>query len=276
MRKYLYAGAIAGGLLLLGGAPAYADPGAPGPATDQGAGPAGGLLGPGGNVQLDDPLGGAKVLKIKPGANSPDLTGAAGPLVQSGGRLPAARTGPGQAAGKAPRPAADVVRSTLPGTANTEGLPGGLNGLPIVGGLLGGGLPLGGGGLPLAGGGGLPVVNGGGLPVGGAPEAGLRPSDLPLLGGGLGGLLPFSMPRTLPAFSGMPAGGTAVAAQPAGTQPARTQPVSGARPAKKPAVQPDPATANDARLHEEPVDTEGDGRQFSSGRPVAGVDPDYK
>jgi hypothetical protein len=272
MRKYLYAGAIAGGLLLLGAAPAYADTSVPDPASDQSTSSADGLLGPSGAINLNGPLSHSQVLNVKPGSNSPDVTGAAGGLLpQSQGGLPAARTGLGQAKdATSSLPAADVVRGVLPGTADTEGLPGGLggglSGLPIVGGLLGGGLPVvGGGGLPV-GGGGLPV-GGGGLPIGGggAQESGLVPADLPLLGGGLGGLLPFAMPQTS-AFNGMPAGGTAVPDQ------------STAKPTKKPAVQKqqDQATASDARVHEEPVDTEGDGRKFSAGRPVSGVDPDFK
>jgi hypothetical protein len=315
MRKYLYAGAIAGGLLLLGAAPAYADTNVPDPAGGQSTG---GLLGPDGHLKLDNPLGHAKVLDVKPGRNTPDVAGAAGSVLpqSAGGQLPAARTGLGQAGDAAPlsaaQPATGAVRSVLPGTADTEGLPGGLggglSGLPVVGGLLGGGLPVvgggglpvGGGGLPVVGGGGLPVgggglpVGGGGLPIGGggAQESGLAPADLPLLGGGLGGLLPFAMPQSS-AFDGLPAGGTPVSDQsavsdhPAQTLPAaQTAPAAqtlpagqtapAAKPAKKPKASPDAATASDARVHEEPVDTEGGGRQFSSGRPVAGTDPDFK
>jgi hypothetical protein len=314
MRKYLYAGAIAGGLLLLGAAPAYADTSVPDPASDQSTSSADGLLGPSGAINLNGPLSHSQVLNVKPGSNSPDVTGAAGGLLpQSQGGLPAARTGLGQAKdATSSLPAADVVRGVLPGTADTEGLPGGLggglSGLPVVGGLLGGGLPVvgggglpvGGGGLPVVGGGGLPVgggglpVGGGGLPIGGggAQESGLAPADLPLLGGGLGGLLPFAMPQSS-AFDGLPAGGTpvtdqsAVSDHPAQTLPAaQTAPAAqtlpagqtapAAKPAKKPKASPDAATASDARVHEEPVDTEGGGRQFSSGRPVAGTDPDFK
>jgi hypothetical protein len=308
MRKYLYAGAIAGGLLLLGAAPAYADTTSPDPASGQ-SGSTSGILGHDGHLQLDNPLGDAKVLDIKPGSNTPDVTGAAG-------RLPAARTGLGQARDSSPLSAAAPVtgaaRSVLPGTADTEALPGGLggggglSGLPVVGGLLGGGLPVagggglpvgggglpvGGGGLPVGGGGGgLPIVGGGGLPVGGgglpiggggAQESGLAPADVPLLGGGLGGLLPFAMPQTS-AFNGLPAGGTAVdqraasdqasgqaSDRPAGTAPAdastdptdastdptdaSTDPTDASTdapsvaPTKKPKK--DAATSTDARVH---------------------------
>lgn len=281
MRKYLYAGAVAGGFLLLGAAPAYADTTAPDPAIGQNTSSADGLLGPSGAVDLTGPLRDSRVLDVKPGTNTPDLTGAAGGLLDRtrGGGLPAARTGLGQA-----KPAADVVRSALPATADTEALPGGLgggnlSGLPIVGGLLGGGLPVvGGGGLPLNGSGGSLPLNGGGgsLPIGGRSESGLLPSDIPLLGGGLGGLLPFAMPQTAPAFSGMPAGGTAVSNQSTSQSAAKPAVKPAVKPAQKTKPAPDAATAGDARLHEEPVDTEGDGRQFSAGRPVAGPDPDFK
>ncbi len=245
MRKYLYAGAIAGGLLLLGAAPAYADATGTGGTGGPNSSSTGGPPGPGGHFKLHRPLGHAKVLDVKPGTNDPDVAGATGTLLPQsrGGQLPAARTGLGGARDASPLSAAQPVtgaaRSVLPGTAETEGLPGGLggglSGPPVAGGLPGGGLPVaGGGGLPV-GGGGLPVgggglpISGGGLPIsgGGAQESGLAPADLPLLGGGLGGLLPFAMPRTS-AFDGLPAGGTGV------------------------------------------------GRQFSSGRPVAGTDPDFK
>jgi hypothetical protein len=151
----------------------------------------------------------------------------------------------------------------LPGTGG-----GGLGGLPLAdllgGGLLGGGL-LGGGPL------------GGGLADGRMPamatgqESGLLGDNLPLLGG----LLPISSVRTLPALSGMPAGGTAV---PAADNPANYDPVTD--PATDQAADPagDLATADDARLHEEPADPEGKAgqRKFSGGRPVAGVDTEYR
>jgi hypothetical protein len=116
--------------------------------------------------------------------------------------------------------------------------------------------------------------------------------NMSLLGGlgGLTGLLPVSSARTLPAVSGMPAGGTPVAPSdvPPGTTtpaaddttpPADTPPADATAPAKKPAA--DPATASDSRLHEEPIDPEGrsgatDTRKFSDGRPVAGVDSQFK
>jgi hypothetical protein len=200
--------------------------------------------------------------------------------------VPTARTGLGKATDRSPaaaRPAADRLGSGLP-----------LADLLSGGGLFGGGLPLAGGGLPLAGGGiplaggGLPT-SGGGLPFSGgraagaeAQESGLPGGHTPLLGGlgGLGGLLPSASARTLPAVSGMPAGGTAVPA-PAADAPANRAPVTDTpvKPAAKPAA--DPATANDKRLHEEPVDPEGatgrtDTRRFSDGRPAAGPDPNYR
>jgi hypothetical protein len=271
MRKYLYAGAMAGGLLLLGAAPAHADT-IPAPINAQQGGGVGDLLGPDGGLGLDNPLGGAKVLNIDPGTNTPDLTGAAGGVLPDDNGLPAARTGLGQAgarpAAKTARPAAGTVREDLPGVGG-GGLPTGSLGQLPIGNLLGGGL-LGNllpGGVPS----GLP-----GTPRSAAgPESRLLARDLPLLGGGLGGLLPAS-PRTLPAFSGWPAGGTPVAASdvPATDPQPATQPA--ARPAAEPAQ--DPATAGDARLHEEPIDPEGKAgtRTFSDGRPVAGVDSDYK
>jgi hypothetical protein len=273
MRKYLYAGAVAGGVLLLGAAPAYADVVVPPPVAGQqpDGGPTGGILGPDGGLNLGNPLGDAKVLDVSPGDNTPDLTGAAGNVLPARGDVPAARTGLGQAGRRGPaaaaQPGADPAGSALSQAADgplpTGGAP--LSELPIgnlpIGNLLGGGLLGGGGGL-------LPA----GRAAGSHQESGLMPSDLPLLGGGLGGLLPFSTARTLPAYSGMPAGGV-----PTTTQPAK--PVKKPRPAAAPAQ--DPAVANDARLHEEPTDPEGRTgttsiRKFSDGRPVAGVDPDYK
>jgi hypothetical protein len=271
MRKYLFAGAVAGGLLLLGGAPAHAD--------DQPA-PAGGVLGgllnpaggvdPTGGLDLDSPLGG-KVVKVKPGTNSPDLTGAVGDAVPASDGRPMARTGLGdQPANRTPAraatgggaakpalPAADVVSEALP---TPGGVPA-LGDLP-VGNLLGGGLPL----------------IGGLMPDGRTPSAVPAVRESGLLGGGvplLGGLLPDDTARTLPAFgetpdaSGMPGGGTPVPADDT-TRPAVDEP-----PASTPA---DAGPGDDTtRLHEEPVDDEAKSkRPFSDGRPVAGEDTEYK
>jgi hypothetical protein len=285
MRKYLYAGAVAGGFLLLGAAPAHADVVPIPPGQQQDGTGAGGLLGG------DSPLGNGRVLDVTPGDNSADLRGASGSVLPDLDQVPAARTGLGKATDRAPagaaRPAADRLGSGLPlaGLLSGGGLGGGL---PLAGGglpLAGGGIPLAGGGIPFAGGG-MPLA-GGGLPfssgrAAGAQESGLLGDHTPLLGGlgGLGGLLPSASARTLPAVSGMPAGGTAVPA-PAADAPANRAPVTDTpvKPAAKPAA--DPATANDQRLHEEPVDPEGatgrtDTRRFSDGRPVAGPDPDYR
>ena len=127
MRKYLFAGAVAGGLLLLSGAPAHADD-QPAP-----AGVLGGLLNPAcgidptGGLDLDSPLGG-DLVQVKPGQNSPDLTGAADNALPAADGRPVARTGLGDqptnrtpadstlSGGAAQRvlPAADVVGEALP------------------------------------------------------------------------------------------------------------------------------------------------------------------
>jgi hypothetical protein len=259
MRRYLYAGAVAGGFLLLGAAPAHADV-QPAPAgAQQDAGALGGLLGstggldPAGGLRVDDPLGGSgSLLDAQPGDNSADVPGATDNLLPAQDGVPAARTGLGQAAGRTgQRPARPAHRPA------TEDLP-----------ALGGGLPVSN----------LPISNLlGGLPLGGllpnGPTAGLSRADqesallgddLPLLGGLLTDVPSAS---AAPAASGLPAGGSDVPA-------AQDKP-------QKPAVKPaqDPAIANDSRLHEEPTDPEGKGgkrRAFSDGRPVAGVDPDYR
>jgi hypothetical protein len=253
MRGYLYAGAVAGGFLLLGAAPAHADvPPAPAGAQ-QDAGAVGGLLGstggldPAGGLRISDPLGGSgSLLDVKPGDNSADVPEAPDNLLPAQDGVPSARTGLGRAGDRPTRRATEDLHAV------GGGLP--VSNLPISnllrGGLIGGLLPNG----PTAG---LSRAD---------QESGLLGGDLPLLGG----LLPQvpSAPAA-PAASGLPAGGTDV---PATQDPAPTKPAAG-----KPAE--DPATANDARLHEEPTDPEGKGgnrRAFSDGRPVAGVDPDYR
>ena len=334
MRKYLFAGAVAGGLLLLGAAPADADVvSAPAGRQQDGSG-VGGLL-----TGVDHSLGDSDVFDVTPGDNSVDLLDPAGPVLPAEDATPAARTGLGRPTDRIPAGAAGSgLRATdrrgrgLPGVGGAglgAGLGGLLGGLPAGGGglaLAGGGLPFaGGGGLPFAGGGGLPFAGGGGLPfaggglptgggglpfaggglptgvggvpipggraaTAGGPEAGLLGEDASLLGGlgGIDGLLPYSSARTLPAASGMPAGGTAVptpAGQAAAGQAASGQAAAGRAPVtdtpEKPSAKPataDPAVAADKRLHEEPIDPVGEAgdRTFSDGRPVAGPDTEYR
>jgi hypothetical protein len=255
MRRYLYVGAVAGGFLLLGAAPAYADV-LPAPV---GAQQVGGLLGstggldPAGGLRISDPLGGAgSLLDVEPGDNSADVPGADGVIPP---QSDVARTGlgsPGDRTTRRPsRPAQRPDTEDVPAVGG--GLP--LSNLPISNVL--GGLPMLGGLLPNGSATGLSPAD---------QESGLLSDGLPLLGG----LLPAASAPAEPNASGLPAGGTDV---PAAQQPARTKPAAAVKPA------PDPAIANDARLHEEPTDPEGKAgkqRSFSDGRPVAGVDPDYK
>jgi hypothetical protein len=267
MRKYLYAGAVAGSFLLLSAAPAYADE-QPAAGAQQDGGALGGLLDPASGVNLNNPLGGTSLLNVNPGDNS---------LLPPQDAVPPARTGFGQAGDPNSDPAGDVeapARTVADVSRKGEGLP-----------VSGGGLPTGAlSQLPVAGllGGGLPVIGGllpdGRSPLGGMAanqESGLLDGGLPLLGG-LGGLIPGSSAHTLPAVSGMPAGGTAVPIddQVAPAKPAQTRP---AKPAQTKPDAVDPAIANDQRLHEEPTDPEvkDDTRTFSDGRPVAGADPDF-
>jgi hypothetical protein len=288
MRKWFYAGAVVGGFLLLGAAPAQADVPAPAdrlPSSMDGVWPAGsggqGLgLDPAGGLTLESPLAGSSLANVTPGQNSPDLSSAAASLSSTAAGVQPKAAGPTADLPAGRKPAGRLGQGGLPTgalptgnlTGPTGNLTGRVPGLP-GGGLLGGGLP--GGWLPGAGqlgtgqlGGGLPgagLFGGGLLPDGRVPSAG-SPSEsalfdggLPLLGG-LGGLLPANeVPRTLrptgddataPPVSGMPAGGTAV------DQPAR-----------------------DPRVHEEPAgdETTGKKRSFSDGgRPVAGEDTEFK
>jgi hypothetical protein len=259
MRRYLYAGAVAGGFLLLGAAPAHADV-QPDPAgTQQDAGALGGLLGspggldPAGGLRITDPLAGSgRLLDVKPGDNSADVPGATDNLLPAQDGVPPARTGLGQAADRnAERPAHRPATEDLPALGG--GLP--VSNLPVSN-LLGGGLPLIGGLLPNGPTAGLSRAD---------QESGLLGGDLPLLGG----LLPDAPSASAdPAGTGLPAGGTDI-------------PAAHNKPAKPATAEPaaDPSIANDARLHEEPTDPEGKGgkrRAFSDGRPVAGVDPDYQ
>jgi hypothetical protein len=253
MRKWFYAGAVVGGFLLLGAAPAQADV-IPAPAGGllSSVGDGEGLgLDPAGGLNLESPLGGtSQLMTVKPGQNSADLRGPAPSVSDALPRGDALTRETEQPANRAP--ARDAVPADLPvgGLGGGGGGKAGLSGL-IPGNLLGGGL-LGGGLLP------------DGRTASAEPprESALFDGGLPLLGG-LGGLLPANeVPDTSPAdgddVSGMPAGGSDV--DPATVDPAMDEPV------------------DDPRLHEEPIDDEAGGkkRAFSGGgRPVAGEDRDY-
>jgi hypothetical protein len=276
VRKLWYAGAvIASGMLLFGASPARADllPGT-GTAEQQADEQLAGLLGQSNGINVSNPLrystlrdtpaGSRPVMQFHSGQNSPDLN----PLL------------PGRAPGEArpALPAADVAGGALrPG-----------NGLPL---------------RNL-----LAQLFGGLQPNGGMSSVLQRPTTrqaeafdggLPLLGG-LGGVLPVNdRPRTPdgsgPDVAGLPAGGVAIIpaattvtasvpptfGQPA-AQPAAAQPAAPVQPAGEPAApapeQPKPdVTPDDPRLHEEPIDNETAPRPFSAdGRPVAGVDQEYK
>jgi hypothetical protein len=290
VRKLLFAGAVAGGFLLLGGAPAHADV-LPAPAGAQGSSlsdlltPTGNGLDPAGGLNLESPLGG-NLVDVKPGDNTPNL--APSDLLPGGGAdTPIKPTDRMPQAGAAQRglPAADVLSGALPhsgGGLPTGGLPTG-SGLPTgaAGNLLGGGLRSGGGLL-----GGLPI--GGLMPNSRMPadqsESALLGSGLPLLDS-VAGMLPDPatngqlLPATDPTdLSGMPAGGTPAATNPAATNPAATNPAaSGPAPGAGTGTS---ATDDDKRLHEEPIDGEAtrkkDTRAFTGdSRPVAGTDPGF-
>ena len=208
MRKYLFAAVAAGGLLLLGAAPAHADerpaPGMLGGLLD----PAGGLL-PADGLTVD-PLGDTPLVDVDPGDNTPSVV----PTLPAEGTTPAARTGLGGGTADRPKPAASP--SAAPST-------------PV-------------GRVRAAAAAVRPVALAGLLPDGRASAPDPRESGLPLLGGLLGGEPVHTLPADAgdPGLSGMPAGGSDV---------------------------PPPA--------EEPAGDEAGGREFSDGRPVAGVDPDY-
>jgi hypothetical protein len=274
MRKWFYAGAVVGGFLLLGAAPAQADL-VPAPAdgllpsaNGQGIG-----LDPAGSLNLESPLGGAsRLVSIRPGQNSADLQGAGSSLsdmLPSDGSLlrepvaqernthlapaglPLARTG--ASAGGVTGRRMGQLSGGLPTNSLTGLIPSGLLG----GGLLGGGL----------------------LSSAGSPrESTLFDGGLPLLGG-LGGLMPVNeTPDTDPAddqaVTGMPAGGTAV--DPATADPATVDPATVDPATVDPAID---EPVRDPRVHEEPIDDEASGgkRAFSEGgRPIAGEDEDFK
>jgi hypothetical protein len=237
MRKYLFAAVAAGGLLLLGAAPAHADdrgvPGLLGGLLD----PAGGIL-PTDGLDVDSPLGDAPLVDVDPGDNTPSVV----PTLPAEGSTPAARTGLGSVGQRTARPkpakAAPTRRPSATSKAATAVRPVALAGL---------------------------------LPDGrvSAPdtrESGLLDGHLPLLGGLLGG----EPVRTLPAGDPGVAPGTAPADRPgapAAEAPAAESPAAGD---ESPA-----AGDDDQRLAEEPVDDEAGDRAFSDGRPVAGPDPDF-
>lgn len=308
--------ALTGGIILFAASPAQADllPGVDA-AAQQADERLADLLGQSNGVNVDNPLGNSTlkdtpagrspVTQFKAGQNSPDLD----PLLPGRSGEPNG----GQRRGLVPggesardlqddeEPAADVVRSPT-SALPLQDFP--VQRLPIFGSE---GLPLLSGLLPSG-----QVRDFNERPT--MRQAEMFDGGVPLLGG-LGGLLPANgsprtpsdddTPRTLPAtdepdLSGMPAGGVAImpaATTPAAdapatsTSPAPAQPTQPARPAqpqkpnkqqKQAKPQPTPtATPDDPRLYEEPVETddteEPERRPFSSdGRPVAGVDQQYR
>jgi hypothetical protein len=281
MRKWFYAGAVVGGFLLLGAAPAHADL-IPAPADGllPSANGHGIGLDPAGSLNLESPLGGAsRLVSIRPGQNSTDLQGAGSSLsdmLPSDGsllRAPGEPIDSERGAGLAPAGLPLARSGGVTGARAGRGLGGLSGGLPtgnltslIPSGLLGGGL-LGGGLLS---------------PAAAHRESTLFDGGLPLLGG-LGGLMPVNeTPDTDPAddrdATSMPAGGTAV--DPSAADPSTVDPA--ADPATVDPATVDPAIdepVRDPRVHEEPIDDEASAgkRAFSEGgRPIAGEDEDFK
>ncbi|AGZ46466.1 hypothetical protein [Actinoplanes friuliensis] len=312
MRKWFYAGAVVGGFLLLGAAPAHADV-IPAPAGGLLSSVAGGGLDPAGGLNLESPLGGtSQLMNVKPGQNSADFQGSApavsnvlpqgSPLSQESDEPAGRRPGAGAAPADLP-----IVGGLTGGGSGSSGGLGGLTGGGSSGGLggvSGGGSGGGTGGLSGGGSGsGLGGLTGGGAGGGaGGGLTGLVPANL--LGGGLlgGGLTPDgrSAANTAPRESALFDGGLPLLGGLGGLTPANEtpttlpadgdDPVTG-MPAGGTAVDPalvdppkdDTSTADepvdDPRLHEEPTDGEagGDERSFSSGgRPIAGEDKDFK
>ncbi|MCO8274390.1 hypothetical protein M1L60_27700 [Actinoplanes sp. TRM 88003] len=306
MRKLWYAGAaLTGGLVLFAGSPAQADllPGVDA-AAQQADERLADLLGQSNGVNVDNPLrhstlkdspaGRTPVTQFKAGQNKPDLD----PLLPGeGDGGPRRGLTPDESTREVPadeEPDADVV------SGPTSALP--IQELPLFG---SGGLPLLSGLLPSG------QIRDFNEPPS-RRQAEMFDGGVPLLGG-LGGLLPANesprtppavddSPRTLPAtdepdLSGMPAGGVAImpAAPSSATPSSAQQPAKPAKPAVKPQKkdkpQPKPkptATPDDPRLFEEPVEIddaddtdvavdEPERRPFSAdGRPVAGVDEQYR
>jgi hypothetical protein len=301
VRKFWYAGAVvAGGIFLFGAAaPAQADllPGT-GTAEQQADEQLAGLLGRSNGATVENPLRHSTLGNTPLGA-PPLLDYAAG---NNGTDLNPTLTGESAEDPRPNLPAADVVSGALsrpigdPDTRNVN-VPqlNGVDGMSV-------------GDLPMRSVfSDIPLFNGL-LPDGGTPSA-TRPTTarqaeafdggVPLLGG-LGGLLPVnSLPTTnpigeAPDTSGLPAGGMAVIpavqpgqapAEPADNDvptPATSDPAKPAPAKSGPATPaadetPTPAvTPDDPRLHEEPIDGEAR-RDFSpDGRPVAGIDEQYK
>jgi hypothetical protein len=290
MRKLFYAGAVAGGFLLLGAAPAHADvvPGPAGGLLSALGGDGQGLgLDPAGGLNLESPLGGP-LTDIKPGQNSADVSPAADVLPAGVFPATADRTREAdQATGRRPAAARPPVLSGLTGGSTGSGLTSASSGGRTTrsGSGLGGLIP-----AELLGGGLTP--DGRTAATTASRESALFDGGVPLLGG-LGGLLPANeSPRTLPAPgddtpAGMPAGGTPVdPADPAlaDPDPALVDPAPGA-PADTQAGngknkhQSKGEPVDDPRLHEEPIDDEAGAkkRTFSAGgRPIAGEDEDFR
>ncbi|MFF5079433.1 hypothetical protein ACFY36_20440 [Actinoplanes sp. NPDC000266] len=270
MRKTIVAGAVlAGGIFLFGATPAQADllPGAGTDTAEQQLDQRlADVLGQSNGVNVDNPLRYSSlndsplaqnpVVGFKAPTGTPDLN----PLL------------PGNAANepKPQLPAADVVGGALQRTRSGQALDRPLRDVPVQE-------------LPLQG---SPLQQ---LPLQQLPLRQLPLQQLPLLNnsGGLplvGGLL---MPDGQPSAgltrpiarkatgdpadtSGLPAGGMAIV-------PAADAGFAQAKPNKRPKPAPVAATTaapEDPRLHEEPIDEH---RQFSpNGRPVAGIDQQYK
>ncbi|SNY04676.1 hypothetical protein [Paractinoplanes atraurantiacus] len=275
MRKTIVAGVVlAGGIFLFGATPAQADliPGAGTDTAEQQLDQRlADLLGQSNGVNVDNPLRYSSlndsplaqnpVVGFKAPTGTPDLN----PLL------------PGNAANepKPQLPAADVVGGTLQRTRNGQALDRPLRDVPLQGNPMQDlplqQLPL--RQLPLQN---LPLLNnaGGGLPlVGGLLMPDGRPSPgltRPIARKAAGD------PDT-PDVSGLPAGGMAIIpaadagfAQPKPNKRPKPAPAAAAPAAAAPAA----AAPEDPRLHEEPIDEH---RQFSpNGRPVAGIDQQYK
>ncbi|MFI7542923.1 hypothetical protein [Actinoplanes sp. NPDC049599] len=181
MRKWFYAGAVVGGFLLLGAAPAQADV-VPAPAggllspLGGGSGNPGLGLDPAGGLNLQNPLGGAPMMDVQPGRNSADLSGpATDALSEPAGRRPAAGSAPAEL-------------PLLGGLTGGDSSGGGASGANLGGAFYGGGASGAGLGGAFSGGGASGAGLGGAFSGGGASGAGLGGAGQP--GGGLGTLVP--------------------------------------------------------------------------------------
>ncbi|GAA0482524.1 hypothetical protein Ade02nite_66480 [Paractinoplanes deccanensis] len=292
MRKSIVAGAVlAGGIFLFGAAPAQADllPGAGTDTAEQQLDQRlADLLGQSNGVNVDNPLRYSSlndspiaqnpVVQFKAPQGTPDLN----PML------------PGNAVNepKPKLPAADVVGGTLQRTRDGRPLDRPLQDLPVQDLPLQNlplqelplrQLPL--RNLPLVGdSGNLPLIGGLLMPDGqqaAVPGQQLaRPATRPVARQAVaGGLLPDGTGPDDADTSGLPAGGMAIipaatAAPGFGATKSQTKNPAKSH-TKAPAQQPQPMAApEDPRLHEEPIDEH---RPFSpNGRPVAGVDTQYK